>query len=106
MAVRDLRDRGYVGPEAQSYGGPSCWPSSHGAPEQLLEHVSAAVRARVPALEAAAGGPHRGQVVTGHAADGGEVAARYRAVPSVEGGQPVTGRAVYLTAPRRWRAAP
>jgi len=55
-------------------------------PEQLLEHVSAAeraqdaVRARVPALEAAAGGPHRSQAVTGHA--------------------------VYLTAPGRWRAAP
>jgi hypothetical protein len=34
-----------------------------------------AVGTRVPALEAAAGGPHRGQVAAGHAADGGEVAA-------------------------------
>jgi len=76
-------------------------------------------------------------VVTGHAADGGEVAAEVQdgavggdihgqdrgEVPSavvddqlegdgevtaggVEGGQPVTGRAVYLTAPCRWQAAP
>src|SRR5829696_4795973 len=53
-------------------------------PDQLLEHVSAAVHARVPGPRAAAGGPHRGQVVTGHAAGGGEVAARYRAAPSAE----------------------
>ena len=58
--------------------------------EQLLEHASAAerahdaVRARVPALEAAAGGPHRGQVVTATPLTAVRWPPRYRTAPSAE----------------------